>query len=59
MKKYIIRKERTEEGKAYRRLVGDNGGCPFSMKVARPSPNPWSNTITTCTKDNLLLVEYE
>lgn len=42
---------RTEEAKAFRRIHGDRG-CKYQDKLHRPSP--WSNSITTVTKDNLL-----
>ena len=45
---------RTEEAKAYRREHDDRGGCRYGDKYHRPSPWPWSNSITTVTKDNLL-----
>ena len=44
---------RTEEAKAYRREHGDRG-CKYGDKYHRPSPQPWCNSITTVTKDNLL-----
>lgn len=49
---------RTEEAKAYRRKHGDRGGCKFSDKLHRTNPWPWSNTISTVTKDNLLCVTF-
>lgn len=49
---------RTEEAKAYRRKHGDRGGCKFSDKLYRTNPWPWSNTISTVTKDNLLCVTF-
>lgn len=49
---------RTEEAKAFRRTYGDRGGCKYGDKYHRPSPNPWSNSITTVTKDNLLCVTF-
>ena len=49
---------RTEEAKAYRREHGDRGGCKYQDKLHRPSPWPWSNTISTVTKDNLLCVTF-
>lgn len=49
---------RTEHAKAYHRVHGDRGGCRFQDKLHRPSPWPWSNTISTVTKDNLLCVTF-
>ncbi len=49
---------RTEEAKLFRRLHGDRGGCRFRDKYRRMNPSPWSNTISTVTKDNLLCLEY-
>lgn len=49
---------RTEEAKAFRRIHGDRGGCKYGDKYHRPSPNSWSNSITTVTKDNLLCVTF-
>lgn len=49
---------RTEEAKQYRRLHGDRGGCKYGDKLHRMNPQPWSNTISTVTKDNLLCTEY-
>lgn len=56
--KAVIAHYRTEEAKAYRKLHGDLGGCRFGDKLHRMSPNPWSNTLSTVTKDNLLCIEY-
>lgn len=50
----IITHYRTEEAKAYRKIHGDRGGCRYKDKYHRPSPYPWSNCISTVTKDNLL-----
>lgn len=50
---------RTEEAKQFRRLHGDRGGCKFQNKLHRMNPNPWSNTVSTVTKDNLLTLCYE
>lgn len=49
---------RAEEAKAYRRVHGDRGGCKYADKLHRMNPEPWSNTISTVTKDNLLCAEY-
>lgn len=49
---------RTEETKAFRREHGDRGGCRYSDKLHRMNPWPWSKTISTVTKDNLLCVEF-
>lgn len=48
---------RTEEAKAFRRIHGDTGG-KYGDKYHRPSQNPWSNSITTVTKDNLLCYTF-
>lgn len=50
----IITHYRTEEAKAYRKIHGDRGGCRYQDKYHRPSQYPWSNCISTVTKDNLL-----
>lgn len=50
---------RTEEAKQFRRLHGDRGGCKFQNRLHRMTPNPWSNTVSTVTKDNLLTLCYE
>lgn len=49
---------RTDEAKAFRREHGDRGGCKYGDKYHRPSPWPWSNSITTVTKDNLLCLTF-
>lgn len=48
---------RTEEAKRLRRLYGDRGG-KFQNRLHRMNPHPWSNTVSTVTKDNLLCVKY-
>ena len=48
---------RTEEAKQLRRLYGDRGGN-FKDKLHRPNPQPWSNTISTVIKDNLLCTTF-
>lgn len=53
----ILTRTRTEEAKAYRRAHGDRG-CKFRSAALRMNPAPWSNTITSVTKDNLLCSEY-
>ncbi len=55
--KAILTHERTEEAKAYRRAHGDRGGR-FGDKLHRMNPNPWSNTVSTVTKDNYLCLEF-
>ena len=59
IKQAIITHYRTEEAKAYRKIHGDRGGCRYQDKHHRPSPYPWSNCISTVTKDNLLWQQYE
>ena len=54
IKQAIITHYRTEEAKAYRKIHGDRGGCRYQDKYHCPSPYPWSNCISTVTKDNLL-----
>jgi hypothetical protein len=49
---------RTEEAKQFRRLHGDRGGCKYQDKLHRMNPHPWSNTISTVTKDNLLCTTF-
>lgn len=58
--KIIVKNEDTgkEEAKVYRREHGDRGGCKYPDKLHRPSPWPWSNTVSTVTKDNLLCVTF-
>lgn len=55
-----LKSERTEYGKALRRLLGDNGGSPY-RKVKRwvPSSLPYANTLTSCLKDNYLIYEFQ
>lgn len=56
----ILQPVRTEHARLVRRIHGDRGGhCRFSDRQWLPSPAPWSNTITSVLKDNLLLVEYD
>ena len=57
--KSIMVHQRTEEAKAFRREHGDKGGGRYGDKLHTPSPNHWSNTLSTVTKDNLLWIEYE
>jgi len=54
----ILTKIRTEEEKARRRIYGDIG-VKFQAKELRASNNPYSNTITTIIKDNLILISYD
>lgn len=49
---------RTEQAKAFRRIHGDRGGCRFQDRHHRPNPYPWSNTISTVVKDNLLCYTF-
>jgi len=56
--KGILTHYRTEEAKVFRRIHGDTGGCKYQDKYHRMSREPWSNTISTVTKDNLLCIEY-
>lgn len=58
IEKQILRPFRTEHAKAYRRLHGDRGGCKFADKYWLPSSDPWSNTISTVTKDNMLCLLF-
>lgn len=53
----IIVTVRTEEERIRRHLYGE-GGAKFSSRSLIPSLNPWSNTISTVTKDNLIINEY-
>lgn len=56
----ILQAQRTDHAKAVRRQYGDSGGhCRFTDKYYLPSPDPWSNTISTVTKDNMLCYEYD
>ena len=54
----ILRGERSEEQKRSRHLFGDKGQT-FKGKIFRPAKDGCSNTITTITKDNLLIEPYE
>lgn len=49
---------RTEFAKEYRRIHGDRGGCRFADRYFDISDNPWANTISTVTKDNLICVKF-
>lgn len=56
---HIMRRERTEELKAKRRIYGDRGGhLHFSEHKFVPRPDGLSNTVTTFDKDNYVLVKY-
>ena len=60
MKMAIMRRERTEELKAKRRIYGDTGGhLHFSEHRFVPRPDGISNAITTFDKDNYVLIEYD
>lgn len=54
----MMRPFRTQADKARRRALGD-GLMRFADRHLRPCPEPWANTITSVTKDNLLCSEYE
>lgn len=55
----ILQPVRTAHARLVRRIHGDLGGhCRFSDRQWLPSPAPWSNTITSVLKDNLLWIEY-
>lgn len=45
--------------KAYRRLVGDRGGIKFRGKAMRFAGDGVCNTISTVTKDYLIVEIYE
>ena len=51
-------RQATEQGYTDCREHGDRGGCRYGDKYHRPSPWPWSNSITTVTKDNLLCYTF-
>ena len=56
----ILRRTRTEELKAKRRIYGDGGGqCHFRDHKLSPRTDGVSNAVTTFDKDNYLQVEYE
>jgi len=60
MKMAIMRRERTEELKAKRRIYGDTGGhLHFKEHRFVPRPDGISNAITTFDKDNYVLIEYD
>ena len=52
-RKAVLVHYRTEEAKQFRREHGDRGGCRYGDKLHRMNPQPWSNTVSTVTKDNL------
>ena len=56
---WCLRYARSEEMKARRRLVGDNGGIKFQGKIAMVRDDRCVNTITNVLKDNLILESYE
>lgn len=56
---WCLRYARSEEMKARRRLVGDNGGIKFQGKIAVVRDDRCVNTITNVLKDNLILESYE
>ncbi len=55
MHSFILRLTRTEEEKHRRHLHGDRGATFSKGKQLTPCPPLYSNTITTITKDNLLM----
>lgn len=60
MKMAIMRRERTEELKAKRRIYGDTGRhLHFKEHRFVPRPDGISNAITTFDKDNYVLIEYD
>ena len=59
MHRAVLQPYRTEHAKLFRRLHGDRGGCRFSDKLWAMSTDPWSNTVSTVTKDNMLCIEYD
>ena len=60
MKMAIMRRERTEELKAKRRIYGDTGWhLHFKEHRFVPRPDGISNAITTFDKDNYVLIEYD
>ena len=56
----MLRQERTEFGKSIRKLyeTGEVKLKRMQMKVWKPRPDGISNTISTVTKDTML-IEYE
>lgn len=55
----ILRRERTDELKAKRKLYGDNSGkLHFSEHKWVPRPDGVTNTITSFDKDNYMLITY-
>lgn len=58
IKQGVLQPYRTDYAKEYRRKHGDRGGCRFADKYWLPSTDPWSNTISTVTKDNMLCLEF-
>ena len=55
----IMRRERTEELKAKRRIYGDRGGhLHFSEHKYVPRTDGISNAITTFDKDNYVCITY-
>ena len=56
MKVQMLRRRRSEEGKALRRQIGDH--VPFSYKQMEIDPSiPYSSTVTTEQVKETLLVE--
>ena len=45
--------------KRWRRLVGDNGGIKFQGKLAKVRTDGCTNTITKCSKDNLIMIQWQ
>lgn len=55
-----LRRGRTEEGKARRRMYADNSGMlKFSDKYAYPGDDGCSSCVTTFINKDNLIVEYE
>lgn len=56
---HCLRYGRSEEMKRWRRLVGDNGGIKFQGKLAKVRTDGCTNTITNCSKDNLIMIQWQ
>lgn len=56
---HCLRYGRSEKMKRWRRLVGDNGGIKFQGKLAKVRTDGCTNTITNCSKDNLIMIQWQ
>lgn len=56
---HCLRYCRSEEMRERRRRVGDRGGIKFQGKIAAVRTDGCTNTITNCSKDNLIMIQWQ